>query len=204
MDPMKLVYVSAVRVARAKRMDWRDLVGAAWEGLAKAHETYDASKGASFLTYATWKIRGALTDYLRTLEPAGHRRSTGRKSPSPRRKVYSLELCIADRDKPISDTVGREDGDAYRDAFVCASEVLCGRELELVRLRLDGCNDKEIAAHMGISESRVQQLRMKIGAKAIEHGIISAPRSEKRRRNFQARNGAEGHGRPVFKHEVLA
>jgi RNA polymerase sigma factor (sigma-70 family) len=182
MDLMKLVHIWAVRVARSNGMDWRDLLGAAWEGLARAQETYDPAKGANFATYATYRIRGSLSDYLRNVEPKGHRRSTGRKLQEPvRRKVYSLDVREIESDIRMGDAVGREDNLAHRDAHLHASEILHGRELELVRLRLDGCNDREIAIRMGISESRVSQLRMEIGDKLVNRGHLSAPTAKHRR-----------------------
>lgn len=45
-----------------------DLVQTGMIGLNEAINSYDASKGASFTTYATLKIRGAILDELRSLE----------------------------------------------------------------------------------------------------------------------------------------
>lgn len=46
-----------------------DLISDGYFGLADAVEKYDASKGYKFETYATFRIKGAITDKLREYDP---------------------------------------------------------------------------------------------------------------------------------------
>lgn len=197
MDPIKLVHIWAVRVARSNGMDWRDLLGAAWEGLAQAQETHDPAKGANFNTYATYRIRGSLSDYLRALEPKGHRRVRERKPTFQRKQVCSLDVRDSDGIR-MGDTVGREDDNSHRDAHIHAAEILSGRELEIVKLRLDGCSDEEIAHRMKLSYSRVSQIRMEIGEKLVNRGHLPAPTAKHRRCLYKSLKPGNGRKRSAL------
>lgn len=48
-----------------------DLVGAGWIGYLGACERFDSAQGHSFEQFAEWRIRGAMLDELRCLDPLG-------------------------------------------------------------------------------------------------------------------------------------
>jgi RNA polymerase sigma factor FliA len=50
-------------------VDFGDLVGAGNLGLVEAARRFDPAKGASFRTFAKYRIRGAITDSLRRIDP---------------------------------------------------------------------------------------------------------------------------------------
>ena len=60
-------------------IEFDDLVGFGYEGLIKAWRNYKNDKGAVFKTYATYRIRGEILDYIRkewkSRNPAYQRRS---------------------------------------------------------------------------------------------------------------------------------
>lgn len=69
-------YIPWVRriVARWKarlpaNVEWDDLVQAGMMGLMECWGTYDAAKGASFETYASNRVQGAILDWLREQDP---------------------------------------------------------------------------------------------------------------------------------------
>jgi RNA polymerase sigma factor for flagellar operon FliA len=57
-----------------------ELISAAWVGAIAAVDSFDNSRGVDLGTYAAWRIRGAIGDYLRSLDPLSrhHRRSVKR------------------------------------------------------------------------------------------------------------------------------
>ena len=46
-----------------------DLISAGFVGLVEAHQRYDTSRSLQFKTFAEHRIRGAMLDYLRKLDP---------------------------------------------------------------------------------------------------------------------------------------
>jgi RNA polymerase sigma factor for flagellar operon FliA len=53
-------------------IDFDDLVGAGNLGLVEAARRFNPSRGASFATFARHRIRGAIADILRKLDPVSH------------------------------------------------------------------------------------------------------------------------------------
>ena len=52
-------------------IDYNDLYSAGVEGLIKAVDNFDPKKGASLKTYANWRIKGQMYDFLRKQLPIG-------------------------------------------------------------------------------------------------------------------------------------
>lgn len=50
-------------------VEWDDLVQAGMTGLMECWQSYDASKGASFETYASARVQGSILDWLREQDP---------------------------------------------------------------------------------------------------------------------------------------
>lgn len=70
-EGLPLVRRLAFRLARRlpPNVDVGDLIGAGSEGLVRAADAYDPGRHASFAAYAEMRIRGAMLDELRTLDP---------------------------------------------------------------------------------------------------------------------------------------
>ncbi len=66
--PLVRSLVGRVRTPDHPLASWDDLEGTAIEGLLQALDTYDPNKGAQFVTHAYRRVRGALVDYLRSLD----------------------------------------------------------------------------------------------------------------------------------------
>ena len=182
MDDMRLCYILAVRVAKSTGLHWRELIGAAWEGFAQAERSYDHSTGARFSTYASYRIRGQIFDYLRSLQSAGIRR---RDRDSERSSVFSLDVLDRDSDIRLGGAaLGRSGECTHCSAMEHAAEILSGRELEIVRLRMEGYANREIAAGLGISEPRISQILHDVGQRLVMAGHIDPPTSTRRRRVY--------------------
>lgn len=61
-----LAIVCAKREAVRVGGDWRELLGAAWEGAEKARTSYDPGRGATLATWAGAKASFSVREYLRT------------------------------------------------------------------------------------------------------------------------------------------
>ncbi|MCU0674523.1 MAG: RNA polymerase sigma factor FliA [Myxococcota bacterium] len=70
-EGLPLVRRLAFRLARRlpPNVDVGDLIGAGSEGLVRAADAYDPARHASFAAYAEMRIRGAMLDELRSLDP---------------------------------------------------------------------------------------------------------------------------------------
>lgn len=58
-------------------LTYDDLVSYGMEGLMKAYQVFDNSKGASFVTYASYRVKGEILDHIR--KEWKHRNPTGYK-----------------------------------------------------------------------------------------------------------------------------
>ncbi len=65
-------------------LDFDDLVGYGYEGLVKAWRNFKSDKGAIFKTYATYRIRGEILDYLR--------REWRTRNPAYKRKIENEKI----------------------------------------------------------------------------------------------------------------
>jgi len=101
-------------------VDGDDLVSAGTEGLLGAVERFDPAQGVDFAVYALTRIRGAMTDFVRSLDPLG--RSTRRRIREARRAQSSLEqeLCRPPSDHEAAARLGIG-VDAYRSLMAAQS-----------------------------------------------------------------------------------
>jgi RNA polymerase sigma factor for flagellar operon FliA len=86
------------------RIDVDEMIGVGNEALVSAALRYDPSSGASFSTYAHYRIRGAMLDALRRLNPTGRRQARARTRLE---QVQSL-LEQAGEDQRAREHVGRQ------------------------------------------------------------------------------------------------
>ncbi len=73
------IFRTLPKLAR-KKIELNDLVQEGFLGLLKAADKYDPKKGASFSTFASHYIDGAVKDYLRKQDPLTQKK--GRRSRS--------------------------------------------------------------------------------------------------------------------------
>src|SRR6059036_2615522 len=67
-------------------VDFDDLVGAGNLGLVEAARRFNSAQGASFAAFAQHRIRGAITDSLRRLDPVSRCLRSQQKGQSERRQ----------------------------------------------------------------------------------------------------------------------
>ena len=80
-------------------VNFGDLVGAGNLGLVEAARRFDPANGASFSTFARHRIRGAITDSLRRLDPVS-------------RRLRSFQRAATQAADTLRVTLGRTPGDA--------------------------------------------------------------------------------------------
>lgn len=141
-----LVRYMARRLGRAlpPSVDTDDLVGAGLEGFLGAVERFDPGQGTDFSVYALTRIRGAMVDFVREIDPVG--RTTRRRLREAGRAVAALEQ---DRGHEISDAEAAAhlglSMDRYHDLMTFQA---AGSPLSLERLE-GGDEDNRGAAAQG-------------------------------------------------------
>jgi RNA polymerase sigma factor for flagellar operon FliA len=126
-----LVRYMANRLSRAlpQSVELDDLVSAGVVGFLAAVEGFDASHGVDFSSYALTRIRGAMVDFIREIDPVG--RVTRRRLRAVERAAVSLAQTLGRR--PTDEEMGAELGmslDAYHE--------LMARATAAMTLSLDG------------------------------------------------------------------
>lgn len=156
-----------------------DLISEGMTGLCDAARRFKSSRGISFATYATHRIRGQMKDYLRQWRGKGRGRPTGRNKWVADIKVFSIDCQMSNEDGAnltIADTIG-EDGmiDRFMEYDEVASAMdrcLTEREREYIRLRFEeGLYLREVGAAMGVSEAAachvckkaIRKIRVEVG-----------------------------------------
>ncbi len=86
-------------------IDWEDLVSVGMMGLLQAQKRFDSSVGKPFEVYAEFRIKGAILDELRRVDPY---------SQPQRRKVRKLNAALRD----LSNELGREPDEAELAEFL--------------------------------------------------------------------------------------
>lgn len=103
----RLVHLWARRYAGTSSgvIDWEDLVSVGMMGLIQAHKRFDASVGKPFEVYAEFRIKGAILDELRRVDPY---------SQPHRRKVRKLSAAI----QQLANELGRDPEEAELARFL--------------------------------------------------------------------------------------
>ena len=134
----------ALQVKLPSGIDLDDLIQAGTVGLLDALQRFDANAGASFSTFASQRIRGAMIDELRTRDWLPR---------SVRRNARAVDQCV----HRLEQKLGRPA--EQREQLTAAIETLPEREKLLLALYYqEELNLKEIGAVLGVTESRVCQL----------------------------------------------
>jgi len=142
-------------------VDIEDLISAGYLGLVKAALKFDRSKGTTFTTYANIRIRGEIQDYLRGQSIISRR---ARENGMEEIKLVPFEAPLDD-DERVKDTLvdpRPEPGAAFDLADSCNHifENLRPRERRIFEmLYLDGLNIEQTGAIIGVSDSRIHQIK---------------------------------------------
>ncbi|MEK6607882.1 MAG: sigma-70 family RNA polymerase sigma factor [Myxococcota bacterium] len=104
LDYVRALAVEIVRTLPAQT-SLDDLVAYGTKGLIEASRRYDPARGASFSTFAYYRIRGAIFDGLRTMD------WFPRRSPALRFESRASELCAA-----VGESEAAERADGLRTA----------------------------------------------------------------------------------------
>lgn len=82
MIPLVKSIVGKIRLPSTSLISYEDLQSIGIEGLLEALETYDTSKDVQFNTFAYYRIRGSIIDYLRSID----------ELPRTKRKLYGTSI----------------------------------------------------------------------------------------------------------------
>lgn len=140
-------------------VDRRELVAAGTFGLMEAARRFDVTAGASFETFATYRVRGAMLDEMRKAAPltrAEHERSLDGDAPFVVPRVV-FDSLLVDRRAPLDVP---DFGDPLFSRRVRAAIArLPVRLRRLIVWRFwEGLLFAQIAPRLGLKESRVSQL----------------------------------------------
>ena len=148
-------YPLAVKIVRSMKRHYRscvtedDLLGPASLGLVQAALRYDATRGLTFRTFASHRIRGAVLDYLRSIDhlTRGQRKAVKQSgAPEP---MWGVSTSA-----PETQFAGALASEAWR-----AVATLCLRDQEIITLYYrEQLTMREIGDRLRINESRVSQL----------------------------------------------
>ncbi|MFQ5649069.1 MAG: FliA/WhiG family RNA polymerase sigma factor [bacterium] len=119
--PVVKYVIARLNLSVRNKTELEDIHSAGIMGLLRALDDYDVSRNTAFKTYATWRVRGSILDYLRKIDFI---------SRGDRAKLRKIEQTIAD----LSFRFGREPS-----AFEVANELgmdlrECHRLLEVAQL----------------------------------------------------------------------
>jgi RNA polymerase sigma factor for flagellar operon FliA len=176
----------------ADSSEWEDLVSEGFVALVGAVERFDPTKNIKFETYAHYRIKGAVADYLRSLDWAPR---------SMRRKIKEVQTAGEKLDKTLgrghtqyelSEAVGKEIdeilnhahslkrlsldngyeprmkmGKVWEETGIAhlALNGLTELEKTVVQAHLDGAKIKEIATDLSVSAGMVSNVKKRALAK---------------------------------------
>ncbi len=143
-----------------------DMISAGTIGLMRAVASFDPGRGVRFTTYSYLRIRGSIIDELRHLDWVPRRVRAGPDEPvrtlqlDPTKDEAAAEIVELIDTVPCQRTLSPDQEPCLRDSVRRLVDGLKPRKREIVELSyLCGLSLCEIGARLGISESRVCQLR---------------------------------------------
>lgn len=141
-----------------------DLVQAGHVGALEARSRYREGD-AHFHTYASYRIRGAMLDYLREIDPLSRTQRKAEKAATVWTAVIPAQLNAEDYDEPSCDfEVPELPGTRQRIQKALATLTASEQYILRAEFWLDASQD-EAARSLSISPSRVCQLRKRALAK---------------------------------------
>ena len=157
---LRLVYHIANKVAlHWKLVEYEDLVGWGMLGLVKASERWTPARDCTFATYATYRIRGQMMDAIEK-----ELRMTRRRGSMP-----NMEH--------LPDKRAASDAVLARDEVASLLAYLSPRNASIMAMiYIDGLTLRETAEIVGLTESRICQIRQASIAKlrAVYHVEVAA------------------------------
>jgi RNA polymerase sigma factor for flagellar operon FliA len=141
-----------------------DLSSAGMIGLIQAVDRFDQKRGLQFKTYAQHRIRGAMQDFLRDEDPLSRteRRRVRKATPELGATGHGLPPATVSLDQIPQRCLAAQ----APATFTLRSEVrevrrcLSARENRVILLLYDlGWKNGEVAAELGVNESRVSQIK---------------------------------------------
>ncbi len=151
-----------------------ELFGLATEGLLTAIERYDPAQPATFETFSTYRIHGAIQDGLRKLDHVPRSARLREKThDTPVKRLCSLQALAGD-DGDIGDLAWLSYADSERaDEFwteACRGLSKTERLIVLLYYRCE-LTMKEVGKSLGLCESRICQLHARILAKIRDSAV---------------------------------
>ena len=91
---------------RAPNCEIDDLISAGYEGLIEAAKAFDETKGVAFKSFAEFRIRGAMQDDLRLIDPISRDLRISAKRMSKAAEKLAFELGRKPEENEIADEIG--------------------------------------------------------------------------------------------------
>lgn len=151
------------RLPRCVQRD--DIESAGWVGAIRAVDTFNATKNVTLASWGEFKIRCAILDYLRSVDPVSRdERQRMKREEVEAPKTFSLTpthddaqpIQIADRRsaRPFETFEARADL-----RKICArATTISARNLRIVHRYAGGEKMKAIGEREGVNESRISQI----------------------------------------------
>lgn len=162
----------ALRQSQLDRNKHDDCAQSIRAALLEAIPKWDESRGA-WITYAMYRVRGAMLDWMRMEQPVGARRG---RIPMP--VLVSIANTVDENGTTLSELLEQDHADEGRGLieladlrdFLMRSSTRCK---VLAMYYLDCMGMKQIGKALGLSESRVSQIhKQAMGDKGLLQSII--------------------------------
>jgi RNA polymerase sigma factor FliA len=101
-------------------LEYEDLIAFGNMGLVEAASKWDAGRGVAFAAFASQRIRGAMIDAMRRVDPLGRTSRTRLKEIEAEKSRMSMELGRDPSQQEVADSIGIT-GDQYRSAQAAGS-----------------------------------------------------------------------------------
>ena len=166
-NALPLVATIAKRLARRlpASVTVEDLTSAGTIGLIKAACRFDECRGLQFGTYAKYRVRGEMLDYLRSEDPLSRRDRRARREcggdPNCQSGSISVSLDVVFNEASMIRAADEPQVDCVSRARIrAARQFLSVNENRVIEMSFyGGWRNREIALEMRISEGRVSQIR---------------------------------------------
>ena len=161
--PLVKSIAARLRAAHGLSTSFDDLYSHGFTGLAQAADRFDPGRGASFTTFAYYRIRGAMLDGLR------------RESPRPHVEIGQL-AAYTDRGSMVSQTAVNDNG-SWGDSGDIASSLSSSGALAPIHLTsLDALDEipDESACH---PDDEIERSRL---AERIQAAMAALPETERK------------------------
>jgi RNA polymerase sigma factor for flagellar operon FliA len=148
-------------------IDKDELISLGYMGLVEAHKRWDRSRGVPFGAFAAMRVRGAMLDYLRQLDPVSRDERARLRTSDEHASVTLVDFACAasqacDQDAVDEELVKRE----QRALLFCALGKLNERErLVVKRYFFEEQPLKKVGEELGVTESRVCQIVSQVTAR---------------------------------------